>query len=195
MPRDLHGDLFGHSAADHVPGGSASEVVEELPRKSRCRLSRRPALVEPPVLDLLAADMEVRRDPRCTAGSGYSRALQRRSMISRRSSSRGIACGSSFFESGRAPYPSSIPAALGRRSYCRGSVFGGRVPPGEGPSVGDYRSNSSIAAERRSSVMRVGEYRVTMPLRLTKAKVGVAEAPYRSMASVLIGTVTESGNS
>src|SRR5262249_22868766 len=85
------------------------------------------------------------------------------------------------------------------RDLRRAGAAAARVgqPPGRRPvllSAGgaaqDHRRISSIEAARRCSVIRVGEYRATTPRRSTNTNVGVAETPYRSIASSLIGTAT-----
>src|SRR5262245_60985147 len=61
-----------------------------------------------------------------------------------------------------------LPARPRRREGSRGACEGGEA---------QLRKSRSISAERRSSLIRVGEYSRTIPLRSTKTKVGVADTP------------------
>jgi len=77
-------------------------------------------------------------------------------------------------------------AAIAHAAYHLGAIRQRLAMAGTPPSLrpsrqrtgrGNQRAISSIAAARRSSVIRVGEYLRTTPLRSTKTNVGVAETP------------------
>jgi hypothetical protein len=71
----------------------------------------------------------------------------------------------------------------GNRGECAGPIavvkprHGKYAKRGTPRAVGVYFEIASISAASRASVIRVGEYFRTMPLRSTKTKVGVAETP------------------